>query len=369
MINDKGTSSRSMLLEVVPEEVEVEQVDDITKCSNAGLMGPPLFPPKRIDSRSDDKSSPSSSSIGSSDESSDSFDFQPPLPNGQYSFISARYTAQIRRNNSTAGLNAAIISSEIRSGSFIKSSLPPTVNTNLLTKKPSKALTKGIQLMPIGVYNNNVGSSKMREIQMPDFKQFQTIKTTPKPARINAIQNQSSDAQDKRHRALKHWWDNKINSQRRNEIGQPSCSKGGCSVSPERLDEDPQTSTDDGIREGLVPYVPNQFFLPPQQITPEPKRFSEKEQEQIRSRLLWEAVQDGLISLEMILALPIDWGDICLAHYQKSGLISTTTNSSLTSTYLLQNPLTIKASQLQITKGTSLLSDKKSKQILLQYTK
>lgn len=351
MIHHKTKELRSNMVNSVEEEVEgtqtLECVDDKIKNKSSGPMGPPLFPPKRIEPNNDGRDISSPSSIDSSDNSSDSFDFQPPLPNGQYSFATARFRAQYGKN---------IFVSEFQSGSFTKS--PLFENT-----KRSKALTKGIQLFPVEVYNNNVGSSKMRELQMPTFEDLKSSKSAPKAicdrnmaTKQHVLVQHPHDPQTRRHKALKSWWDRKTSRQSSNEeIFTPPLSSIDC-IAPSDI---MKHKIDDDIREGYVPYSYNEYFATPhdqiaQNKIQSAKQLLEKEEEQKRSRLIWEAVQDGLVSLETILALPIDWGDICLEHYQANGIISTLNSSNcdkvrgkVASIYTLENPLTSKAKQLK----------------------
>ncbi|PWN31557.1 uncharacterized protein FA14DRAFT_162558 [Meira miltonrushii] len=392
MINHGNTISGSMLLDTVPEEAEEnqtsnkpDQVNEKTKSANLGLMRPPLFPPTRMDTRNDRRCSSSSSSLDSSEVSSDSFEFQPPLPNGQYSFITATYRAQLKNNNSSSTFDGSI-TSQIQSGSFTKS---PSCST---TKNSSKALTKGIQLIPVGMYNDNIGTRRMQELQMPAFEALQSRRYTPKAitdqntttSQSSSLKLQSSP-QSRRHKALKHWWDAEIQAKKPDKPGKPLCAKG-C-VSPSGTMNDVQDSSNDGIREGFVPFTPNKFFAPPQHIAPQdavqPPRSLEIESERIKSRLLWEAVQDGLVTLDTILALPLSWGDLCVEHYEDIGLISPTESTrsdkikgTLTSVYPIENPLTIKArkemkvnSNKENNQSPALLFKGDKAKIMLQYTK
>lgn len=391
MIDDEVEGLKSLLLDTVTEEEEgdqtsneLNQINEKTKDKSSGLMGPPLFPPTRIEARNGRRSS-SNFSSESSEVSSDSFETQPPLPNGQYSFITARYRAQVEVNSHSNTLNGSI-SSQIQAGSFTKS------HSSLPASTSSKALTKGIQLVPVGIYNNNVGTRRMQELQMPDFKALQSRIHTPKAVcDQNKVASQycslqlRNDSQSRRHKALKHWWDAETQGERSHKSGKPLCAKHG--VSPSDTINNVQDSYDDGIREGFVPYTPNKFFEPPQHIGPReaapPASPLAKKGEKIRSRLLWEAVQDGLVTLDTILGLPLDWEDICLEHYQNIGLISPSDSTThdkakgtLASIYPIENPLTIKAKQVMKANSkdenkhsTTLLHKGQKAKIMLQYTK
>ncbi|PWN31304.1 uncharacterized protein FA14DRAFT_162794 [Meira miltonrushii] len=388
MINHGNARSGSMLLDTVPEEAEenqtsdkLDQLNEKTKSANLGLMGPPLFPPTKIDRRG----SSSSSSLNSSEVSSDGFEVQPSLPNGQYSFITASYRAQLKKNNSSSTFNGSI-SSQIQSGSLTKSP------SSSQTKYSSKALTKGIQLIPVGVYNDKLGTRKMQERQMPAFEALQSKRITPKAITDqNTATSQSSlstyqnSAQSRRHKALRQWWDAEVQAKKPGKPGKPFCARG-C-VSPSDTMNEVQDSSNDGIREGFVPYTPNKLFAPPHHLARQealqPPRSLEMESERIRSRLLWEAVQDGLVTLDTILALPLSWGDLCVEHYQDIGLISPTDSTrsdemkgTLASVYPIENPLTINAKQnmkanskKENNQSPALLSKGDKAKIMLQYTK
>lgn len=334
-----------MLLDTVVEEGEGQEASTVMEKVNSkmvevdintgnGVMGPPLFPPLRMGSiKANDsrRSSTSSSITSSSDQSIDEFEFQSTLPDGQYTLVSAHYQAQLSIDKSSNKFRGKL-ASEIQTRSFSK---PSKSNNIQLT---SKALTKGLQLFPVEFYNANVGTSQLKEVQMPAFESIKNSNKAscdqPAKAATQTYLQVSDSPQSRRHRALKKWWENRNKSQNEKRRG------GFCSEACRAERNSAEKGIDESeIRETLVPYVPNKFFEPPSMVSNTQPTMADREHDQtiIRSRLIWEAVQDGLVTLDAILSLPLDWGELCMEHYQNIGVLSQPNQSRCSSSLFQYN--------------------------------